>query len=198
MPHRLPFTGQGWIFELKHDGFRALARSGSAVQLLSRSGRLMTDPFPEIVAALEQLPDGLVLDGELVVPAPDGRSDFEEVRRRNLIQRPRMVQEAAAKSPAVLIVFDLLEAGGEDLRTRPLLQRRQALHRHVIPGPRLRLIQPVETHGEALFHAIAAQDFEGIVAKRVDAPYRAGRQPAWVKIKNRDYSRRAAVEWQGR
>ena len=74
----------------------------------------------------------------------------------------------------------------------------QALHRHVIPGPRLRLIQPVETHGEALFHAIAAQDFEGIVAKRVDAPYRAGRQPAWVKIKNRDYSRRAAVEWQGR
>jgi len=125
MPHRLPFTGQGWIFELKHDGFRALARSGSAVQLLSRSGRLMTDPFPEIVAALEQLPDGLVLDGELVVPAPDGRSDFEEVRRRNLIQRPRMVQEAAAKSPAVLIVFDLLESGGEDLRTRPLLQCRR-------------------------------------------------------------------------
>ena len=49
----------------------------------------------------------------------------------------------------------------------------------------------------ALFHAIAAQDFEGIVAKRVDAPYKAGRQPVWLKIKNRAYSRRAAVEWQG-
>jgi hypothetical protein len=61
----------------------------------------------------------------------------------------------------------------------------------------LQLIQNVETHCEPLFHAIAAQDFEGIVAKRVDAPYRAGRQPAWMKIKNRDCSRRSAVEWQG-
>ena len=65
-------------------------------------------------------------------------------------------------------------------------------------GSRLPLIQHVGTYDEALFHAIAAQDFEGVVAKRVDASYRAGRQPAWVKIKNRDYSRRAAVEWQGR
>jgi len=88
-------------------------------------------------ARSSNLPDGLVLDSELVVPAADGRSDFEEVRRRNLIQRPRMIQEGAAKSPAVLIVFDLLEAVGEDLRTRRLLERRQALHRHVIPGPRV-------------------------------------------------------------
>ena len=58
----------------------------------------MAEPFPEIVSALEQLPDGLVLDSELVVPAADGRSDFEQVRRRNLIQRPRMIQEGAAKS----------------------------------------------------------------------------------------------------
>jgi len=132
------FDHADWLFELKHDGFRALARTGqSGIQLLSRSGRSMAEPFPEIVSALEQLPDGLVLDGELVVPAADGRSDFEEVRRRNLIQRPRMIQEGAAKSPAVLIVFDLLEAVGEDLRTRRLLERRQALHRHVIPGPRV-------------------------------------------------------------
>ena len=61
-------------------------------------GRSMAEPFPEIVSALEQLPDGPVLDSELVVPAADGRSDFEQVRRRNLIQRPRMIQEGAAKS----------------------------------------------------------------------------------------------------
>jgi len=66
--------------------------------------------------------------------------------------------------------------------------------RRFTPGPWVQLIQ----HVEILVRAIATQDFEGIVAKRVDAPYRAGRQPAWVKIKNRDYSRRAAVEWQGR
>ena len=130
-----------------------------------------------------------------MVPGADGRLDFEEVRRRNLIQRPRMINEAAAASPAVLIVFDLLELDGEDLRGRPLLERRQAMHLYLVSSPRLHLIEHVETHGEALFHAIAAQDFEGIVAKRVDAPYKAGRQAAWLKIKNRDYSRRGAVEW---
>lgn len=101
---------------------------------------------------LEQLPDGLVLDGELVVPGADGRSGFEELRRRNLPQRPRMIHEAAATSPAVLVVFDILEAVGEDLRALPLLDRRRALREHIEPGSLLQLIEHVETHGEALFH----------------------------------------------
>ena len=67
VPHRLPFTGQGWIFELKRDGFRALARTGVASALLSRSGRAMADPFPEVMRALSSLHRNLVLDGELVV-----------------------------------------------------------------------------------------------------------------------------------
>ena len=70
MPHQLPFAGQGWIFELKHDGFRALARTGAASALLSRSGRAMADPFPEgeVMRALSSMRRNLVLDGELVVP----------------------------------------------------------------------------------------------------------------------------------
>jgi bifunctional non-homologous end joining protein LigD len=79
-----------------------------------------------------------------------------------------------------------------------LLERRQPLHARIASGPRLQLIQHVVTHGEGLFRAIAGEEFEGLVAKRVDAPYRAERQPAWLKIKNCDYSRRGAVEWQGR
>ena len=155
----------------------------------------MAAAFPEVVAALNHLPVGLALDGELVVPDTEGRSDFEEVRRRNILQRPRMIAEGAAKRPAGLVVFDLLELDDEDLRTRPLHERRAALHEHIRPGPRLQLIQHIDTHGEALFHAIAAQDFEGIVAKRLDVPYKAGRQAAWLKVKNREYSRRGAVEW---
>jgi ATP-dependent DNA ligase len=83
------------------------------------------------------------------------------------------------------------------MRAQPLFRRR-ALHYAVPPGRGLQLIEHVEMHGEALFGAIAADDHEGIVAKRLDPPYRAGRQPCWVKVKNRDYSRREAVEWQGR
>jgi bifunctional non-homologous end joining protein LigD len=150
--------------------------------------------FPEIVSALHALPPA-TLDGELIVPDSDGRSDFEELRRRNLLQRPQMVDEAAARTPAVLVVFDLLELDVNDLRAMPLSERRQALHRHVKPSGRIRLIEHADTYGEAIFHAIASQDHEGIVAKRLDAPYRAGRRFEWLKIKNREYSRREALEW---
>jgi bifunctional non-homologous end joining protein LigD len=156
----------------------------------------MTEQFPEVAAALARLPDA-VLDGELVVPTADGRSDFEELRRRNLLQRPRMVAEAAARRPAVLVVFDVLQIGRDDLRDRPLFERRQALHAHIPQVPGLQIIEHVETRGEALFRAIVEGDHEGVVAKRADAPYRAGPHNAWLKIKNCAYSRRAAVEWRG-
>lgn len=80
----------------------------------------------------------------------------------------------------------------------PLLNRRHAVHRFGSPRPGIQAIEYIETHGEALFGEIVRHDQEGIVEKRLDAPYRASRQPTWLKIKNKDYSRRAAVEWQGR
>jgi len=157
----------------------------------------MSGAFPEIVRALASMPRECVLDGELAVPDAFGRSDFEEVRRRNLLRRPRMIAEAAARRPAVLVEFDLLEVNGDDLRTLPLYERRRALQAHVDQVPGIQIIEHVETHGEVLFRAIVDEDHEGIVAKRKDAPYRAGKSPSWVKIKNRAYSRRGAVEWHG-
>jgi ATP-dependent DNA ligase len=156
----------------------------------------MLDAFPEIAGALRELPDA-VLDGELVVPDVRGRSDFEELRRRNLLQRPRMIAEAAALRPAVFVVFDVLELDGNDVRSRPLFERRVLLHQHVERRPGVQIIEHVEQHGVALFRAIAADDHEGVVAKRADAPYRPGRQASWVKVKNKNYSRRAAIEWRG-
>jgi len=92
-------------------------------------------------------------------------------------------------------VFDLLAVGDEGLRSVPLLERRHRMHQHVEPVAGVKLIDHVETHGDPLFHAMAAQDFEGIVAKRLDAPYRAGRQRTWVKVKNREFSRAEALGW---
>ena len=112
-------------------------------------------------------------------------------------ERPRMIAESAVRRPAVLVVFDLLRTGDEDLRASPLFERRQRLHQHIESVPGIKIIEHIETHGEPLFHAIVDEDHEGIVAKQMDAPYKAGRQPVWLKIKNRAYSRRAAVEWQG-
>jgi len=76
--------------------------------------------------------------------------------------------------------------------------RRRALHAHVEPVPGIQIIEHVETHGEALFRAIIDGDHEGIVAKRVDAPYLAGPNNGWLKVENRAYSPRAAVEWKPR
>ena len=108
-----------------------------------------------------------------------------------------MIARAAARSPAVLIVFDILEANGGDARHLSLSERRSLLRRYLEPGPGLQVVEHVHTHGEALFRAIVEHDQEGIVAKRMDAPYRADRQPTWIKVKNWDYSRREAIEWQG-
>ena len=92
-----------------------------------------------------------------------------------------MIADAAARRPAVLIVFDLLRINGDDLRSLPLFERRRALHAHVEPVRGIQIIEHVETYGEALFHAIVDGDHEGIVAKRADAPYRAGPSRAWLK-----------------
>jgi hypothetical protein len=89
--HRGPFTAAGWLFELKHDGFRAFARTGPAPELMSRWGRSMAPAFPEIVRALESLPADAVLDAELVVPDTAGRADWEELRRRSLMRRPSVM-----------------------------------------------------------------------------------------------------------
>jgi bifunctional non-homologous end joining protein LigD len=151
----------------------------------------VAEAFPEIM--LLALPVA-ALDGELIVPDRDGRSDFESLRRRSLTRRPRAVARAAS---GMLVVFVVLEVQGRDMRMLELSERRDWLLAHVRTAKRLQLAQ-YPTHGEALFREIVQHDREGIVAKHFVAPYRAGRQPTWLKIKNKDYSRRAAVEWQGR
>lgn len=195
-PGGRPFTAEGWLFELKHDRFRAFVRkSGAEVHLLSRWGRSMANALPEVVEAVATLPGDVVLDGELVVADEHGRSDFDELRRRALLQRARLIEVAAAQRPATLIVFDVLWAYGQDLRPLPLAQRKRWLQRNFASTPRLRVVDCVPTYGEALFAVVTEHDYEGIVAKRLDAPYRAGRQPTWRKITNAAYSRREALVW---
>jgi bifunctional non-homologous end joining protein LigD len=190
-----PFTAEGWLFEPQHDGFRAfLRRVGPEVELLSRNGFPLARAFPEIVtAALAGLPDA-VLDAELVVPDSDGRSDFGELQRRWAMRRLTTIADAAVRRPATLMIFDVLQAGGVDMRPLSLAERKAWLLRHVTSRPRLRLTDTAETRGDALFAAIAERDLEGIVGKRLESPYKAGRQPSWVKVKNLNYSRKKTLE----
>ncbi|MBI3932541.1 MAG: DNA ligase D [Acidobacteria bacterium] len=180
-----PFDRPGWIFELKYDGFRVLAaREDGEARLLYRRGSDSTSVFPEVARALRGLPfEGIVLDGEVVVLDEGARPSFERLQKRALLQRGSDIARAAVELPATLYVFDLLAFEDFDLRPLPLVGRKEVLRR-ILPraGP-LRFADHVEEGGEALYAQVERLRLEGIMAKKADAPYRAGRSPHWLKLR---------------
>lgn len=184
-PTEEPFRADGWLFELKYDGYRLLAqKDGGHAALRYRGGGDATALFPEVARAVAALPvEDALLDGELVILDAAGRPDFQALQARAQLRRAADVAEASVAGPATLFAFDLLSAGGLDLRPLPLAARKAVLG-DLAPrlGP-LRYADHVEVEGEALFREVTAMGLEGVVAKRADAPYRAGRSPAWRKVR---------------
>ena len=192
-----PFSGEGWIFELKYDGYRALAaKDGNEVEIRHRGGRDATALYPDLVPSIRALPvSRAVLDGEIVVLDPAGRPSFQALQRRAQLTRPRDVQRAVRELPVAFFAFDLLGVGSRDARPLPLRQRKAALRRLLADSGPLRYADHVETRGEELFRAVGDRELEGIMAKRADAPYRAGRSPAWLKIRVHRADDLAVVGW---
>ena len=180
-----PFTTQGWVFEIKYDGYRLIADgAGGQPVLWSRNGNDITATFPDIARAVRGLPyGGLVLDGEVVVHDEAGLPSFSRLQRRGRLQRSSAIARAAVDLPAVFYAFDLLAFVGLDLRNLPLVARKDIL-REVLPtvGP-IRYSDHIETEGQAMYEEVTAMRLEGIVAKRADSPYRSGRSTSWYKIR---------------
>ncbi len=180
-----PFTKQGWLFELKLDGFRFLAsRENGQGKLTTRNGHDLTHAFPEVARSLTALPYGdLVLDGELVVPDDAGRPSFQRLQERARFSRATDIARGSVEQPASMFLFDLLAAEGYDARALPLVERKRLLKRVVPEVGALRYLDHFETDGEAVFEQVTKMGLEGVVAKKADAPYRAGRSPTWLKIR---------------
>jgi bifunctional non-homologous end joining protein LigD len=180
-----PFSKPGWLFELKLDGYRIRAgKENGVARLITRNGHDIAAQFPEIARAAAALPyEGFILDGELAVPDDSGRPSFQRLQNRAGLSRALDVRRAAVETPAVLYVFDLLAFAGYDLRPLPLEQR-QAILARVLPrvGP-LKYVEHFEKDGEALYEQVVQLGLEGIVAKKADSPYRAGRSANWLKIR---------------
>jgi bifunctional non-homologous end joining protein LigD len=179
-----PFSKEGWVFEVKLDGYRMRAafQDGEAV-LYSRKGLDFTESFPELARAVKAIPyDGVILDGELVVLNESGHPSFNKLQARAKLGA-REAKRAAIESPATLYVFDLLAFGGYDLRKLPLITRKEILHK-VLPqtGP-LRYSEHFAKNGEALYEQVVRLGLEGIMAKKADSPYRGGRSGDWLKIR---------------
>lgn len=171
-PWKAAFDDPAWVFELKWDGIRALLQSGDEAVLRSRNGNSLTQRYPHL--AVDGL--GAILDGEVVAMDADGLPSFG------------LLQQGA---PASYVVFDLLELRGNDLRNLPLSERLGLLAELALPGGYIRS-DTVTGDGTALFVATRERSLEGIVAKRLDSAYRAGRSPSWRKIVH-NLSSRAVV-----
>jgi bifunctional non-homologous end joining protein LigD len=198
-----PFSTDNWLYELKYDGYRCLARKeGSCVDLISRQGNRMNTSFPDIVESLAAMPGNFTVDAELTVDDESGRPSFARLQKRARTKVPMRVRAAVREHPARLYVFELLTRGNQDYRPLPLRERKQYLRELAdyfnAQQKTLVYASGVEAEGEAVFRVVRELCFEGMVAKRLDARYERGRSPAWLKIKNPDYDRPAALGFRKR
>jgi bifunctional non-homologous end joining protein LigD len=168
-------SGPEWLHEIKHDGFRIIARRDRAgVRLITRHGNDFTARFPLAVAAVTALSArSFLLDGEAIVTNERGLAVFDLIRHKR------------HGADAVLLAFDLIELDGEDLRRTPIEQRKRKLAK-LVRGPHAGIVlnEVFEGGGDILFAHACKLGCEGIVSKRLGSSYRSGRSPHWLKIKN--------------
>jgi bifunctional non-homologous end joining protein LigD len=170
-----PPAGREWVHEIKHDGYRLqVRRDGDVVRLFTRKGYDWSDRYPAIaVTATKLRARSFTLDGEACVCGPDGVAVFDALHRRGTVRE------------AMLYAFDLLELDGDDLRALPLGDRKKRLAR-LLGKRRIGIVLSAHTtdDGATIFRQACKLGLEGIVSKRLSAPYRSGPSPDWLKVKN--------------
>lgn len=174
-----PPTGQAWLHEIKFDGYRMQVRveRGEAT-IFTRNGHDWTDKLPELAEDAAELSADCILDGELCFLDAAGKPTFSGLRR---------AIGQGKTAPLVFFAFDIVWRGDTDLRTFALKDRKAILAEVLAdaPGERIRLVEPLPQSGPALLAAACRMDLEGIVSKRRDSRYSAGRGETWVKSKCR-------------
>jgi bifunctional non-homologous end joining protein LigD len=161
-----PFDDEDWIFEIKWDGYRALAYNS---KLISRNQKSFNEKFPEIVKDLKKIRGRFVLDGEIVALDKNGRSDFQLLQNK--------------EGAIYYYVFDILEWNGKDLRKLPLIERKEILKK-LVRG-RIRYSDHIMGKGKAFFREAKKRGLEGIMGKRKASTYQDRRSSDWVKIKTK-------------
>jgi DNA ligase D-like protein (predicted ligase) len=168
--------GSAWAYELKLDGYRAIAvKTNGRVQFRSRNNKDFNRKYPSVAEALATLPDETVIDGEIVALDDSGRPSFNALQNYG-----------SANAPIVYYVFDVLVLAGHDVMSRPLSQRRELLRSQVLPRLKdpIRECPVLNASLSDVVNAVRAQGLEGVVAKNVDCSYEPGRRSgAWRKMR---------------
>jgi bifunctional non-homologous end joining protein LigD len=169
-------SGEQWLYELKLDGYRAIAfKRDGAVHLRSRNDNDFNVRYPAVVEALANLPENTVIDGEVVAFDPEGRPSFNALQNYG-----------SARGPVVYYVFDVMVLAGQNVMREPLEKRRELLEKRVLPKlpEPIRYSAPLDADLPVLIQSVKVHGFEGLVAKRCNSVYEAGlRSGAWMKMR---------------
>lgn len=170
-----PFDRRGWLFEIKWDGYRAIAEiKNHKVNLYSRNSLSLNEKYPQVVSELEKINHDLILDGELVVLDKDGRSRFQ------LMQN----YQKTGEGNLAYYIFDLINLDGKDLREKPLEERKQKLKKILPKFKTVKYSDHIENDGVEFFQQAQKHELEGIMAKDAKSPYLDGKRTKyWLKIK---------------
>ncbi|MDI4646024.1 RNA ligase family protein [Cohnella hashimotonis] len=179
-------TGSAWVHQLKWDGYRLIAEvRGDRVRLYSKRMLLQNDSYPELTAALATRPGDYILDGEAVILDPrTGRPSFQLMQQRGKLLGERLIEASARRHPVQYILFDLLAADGQDLRRLPYSERRERLIRLTQGWQSPFYVADEFDDGEALWHWVEANGWEGVVSKKKASFYKEGKEHRdWLKRK---------------
>ncbi|TDH29126.1 DNA ligase D [Segetibacter sp. 3557_3] len=171
-----PFSDADWLFEIKWDGYRAIAELGSkGLQLYSRNGNSFLDKYPEVVQELKKWDVEAVVDGEIVVFNEEGNPEFQKLQHF----------DENRHLPILYYVFDLLRLNGNDLYSMPLIQRKELLRDIFIESQVIKYSDHVLEEGESFFEVAKEKDLEGVIAKKSESLYYPGKRTnEWLKIKH--------------
>jgi bifunctional non-homologous end joining protein LigD len=177
-----PFSDKDWIFEIKWDGFRAIAYVEEPYSLKSRNGKELKHNFPEL-EELNRLSSNIVVDGEIVIMR-EGKPDFQTLLERGQAVSTGEIQRQATRAQATFIVFDILEKDGKTLTNLPLMERKKILSDSLNEGANVLVSDFIEEKGEAYYQLALDKGLEGVVAKKKDSYYEEGlRTGSWLKMK---------------
>lgn len=179
-----PFSSPEYLFEIKWDGIRCLAYLNGETNLRSRNNLILNAGYPELVNMHTWMKGKeLILDGEIVVMKA-GKPSFHEWQKRSRLGDYKQLERLAKTNPAVYIIFDILYLDGQNLMPLPLIERKQILLQKVNEQTSLVVSRYIMQEGEQFYKAAVEQELEGVVAKKTDSPYLAGkRTDYWLKFK---------------
>lgn len=188
-----------WALEIKWDGYRAIAQiSRDGVRLFSRRGSEITSTYPDLIPALRASVHAVeaTVDGEILGLDTAGEPSFAALQTRAGLTRPTDVDDARARVPVRMVVFDLLEVDGQDLRPASFDERHERMTRTIVSNDRVQVSEVLEGSVAELLAWSRQQGYEGLIAKRRDSPYRQGeRSRDWMKLKNRVIREVVVVGW---